>query len=140
MKAQKKYGATGLYGSPENGYRDKMGEMIVYPKDTETHWASKSEYMEGVDAARKGEFVGYEREERIRKNMNARRINANQVKRKSPAAKARGNEWSKTNADVAATLHPGYRKGGPVKKTGLAMVHKGERVLNKKQAKRYRKA
>lgn len=31
-----------------------------------------------------------------------------------------------------------YKKGGKVKKTGLAIVHKGERVLNKKQAKKYK--
>lgn len=30
---------------------------------------------------------------------------------------------------------PGYKKGGRVKKTGLALVHKGERVLTKSQAK-----
>ena len=27
----------------------------------------------------------------------------------------------------------GYRKGGKVKRTGLALVHKGERVLTRKQ-------
>ncbi len=31
-----------------------------------------------------------------------------------------------------------YKKGGIVKKTGLAKVHKGEKVLTKKQAKRSR--
>jgi hypothetical protein len=30
-----------------------------------------------------------------------------------------------------------YKKGGKVKKTGLAKVHKGERVLTKKQNKKY---
>lgn len=30
---------------------------------------------------------------------------------------------------------PGYKKGGHVKKTGLALVHKGEKVLTKGQAK-----
>lgn len=30
-----------------------------------------------------------------------------------------------------------YKKGGKVKKTGLAKLHKGERVLNKKQTKKY---
>ena len=30
-----------------------------------------------------------------------------------------------------------YKKGGMVKKTGPAKVHKGERVLTKRQAKRY---
>lgn len=29
-----------------------------------------------------------------------------------------------------------YSKGGEVKKTGMALVHKGERVLTKRQAKR----
>ena len=32
---------------------------------------------------------------------------------------------------------PGYKRGGFVRKTGLAVVHKGERVLNRKQAKSY---
>ena len=32
---------------------------------------------------------------------------------------------------------PSYKKGGKVRKTGLARLHKGERVLNKSQAKRY---
>jgi hypothetical protein len=31
------------------------------------------------------------------------------------------------------------RKGGKVKKTGYAKVHKGERMLTKAQAKKYRK-
>lgn len=30
-----------------------------------------------------------------------------------------------------------YHKGGMVKRTGLARVHKGERVLTKRQQKRY---
>lgn len=30
-----------------------------------------------------------------------------------------------------------FRKGGPVRKTGVAKVHKGERVLTKRQAKKY---
>lgn len=30
-----------------------------------------------------------------------------------------------------------YKKGGKVKKTGIAKVHKGERVLTKKQTKKY---
>lgn len=32
-----------------------------------------------------------------------------------------------------------YKRGGKVKKTGYAKVHKGEKVLTKKQAKRGRK-
>jgi hypothetical protein len=34
---------------------------------------------------------------------------------------------------------PSYKKGGKVRKTGLARLHKGERVLTKKQAKHYKK-
>ena len=34
---------------------------------------------------------------------------------------------------------PSYKKGGKVKKTGLAKLHKGERVLNKKQTKKFDK-
>jgi len=32
-----------------------------------------------------------------------------------------------------------FKRGGKVKKTGPAKVHKGERVLNKKQARKYEK-
>jgi len=32
-----------------------------------------------------------------------------------------------------------YKKGGKVKKTGLARLHKGEQVLKRKTAKKYRK-
>jgi hypothetical protein len=35
---------------------------------------------------------------------------------------------------------PSYRKGGRVKKTGIARVHKNEEVLPVKTAKKYRKA
>jgi hypothetical protein len=37
------------------------------------------------------------------------------------------------------TTGQNYKRGGKVRKTGLAKVHAGERVLTKKQAKRYRK-
>ena len=33
---------------------------------------------------------------------------------------------------------PGYKRGGSVRKTGPALLHKGERVLTKAQTKRYR--
>lgn len=33
---------------------------------------------------------------------------------------------------------PSYRKGGKVKRTGLARVHKGERVLTRKQTRKYK--
>jgi len=32
-----------------------------------------------------------------------------------------------------------YKRGGKVKRTGLAKVHKGERVLTRAQAKRYKR-
>lgn len=38
--------------------------------------------------------------------------------------------------DTDAASVPSYKKGGMVKKTGLAKVHKGEKVLTKKQQKR----
>lgn len=34
---------------------------------------------------------------------------------------------------------PRFKRGGTVKKTGLAVVHKGEKVLTKAQAKLYKK-
>jgi hypothetical protein len=33
-----------------------------------------------------------------------------------------------------------FKRGGVVKRTGMAKVHRGERVLTKRQAKRYRKS
>ena len=43
------------------------------------------------------------------------------------------------NSDDPAT--PGsFKRGGKVKKTGMAKVHKGERVLTKKQQKQRRKS
>lgn len=39
--------------------------------------------------------------------------------------------------DITSEVGPGYKRGGTVKKTGRALVHKGERVLTKKQAKKY---
>jgi hypothetical protein len=42
---------------------------------------------------------------------------------------------SQSSADVDA---PSYARGGRVRKTGLARLHKGERVLTRKQARRYR--
>ena len=42
-----------------------------------------------------------------------------------------------TPAKVANPAH--YKKGGKVKRTGVAKVHRGEVVLTKKQAKQYAK-
>jgi hypothetical protein len=50
---------------------------------------------------------------------------------------AKGSDMS---ADEAAAMPAGYKKGGIVKKTGMAKVHKGEKVLTKQQQqKRMRK-
>lgn len=38
--------------------------------------------------------------------------------------------------ETNASSIPSYKKGGVVKKTGMAKVHKGERVLTKKQARK----
>lgn len=43
-------------------------------------------------------------------------------------------EWAKKMNKI-----PSYKRGGKVKKTGLAKLHKGERVLTKKQARLYKK-
>jgi hypothetical protein len=36
-------------------------------------------------------------------------------------------------------LPPGYKRGGKVRKTGMAKVHKGERVLTAKQDRKMKK-
>jgi len=41
------------------------------------------------------------------------------------------------DSDIASP--PEYRRGGKVKRTGIAKVHKGERVLTARQARKYRK-
>jgi len=43
------------------------------------------------------------------------------------------------NAYSSPNPIPGYRKGGKVKRTGIARVHKGEVVLTKSAAKTLRK-
>lgn len=35
--------------------------------------------------------------------------------------------------DVAAGVFPSYKKGGKVRKTGLALLHKGEKVIPRKK-------
>ena len=43
------------------------------------------------------------------------------------------------NAYASPNPIPGYKKGGRVKKTGIALVHKGELVLTSSQAKTLKK-
>jgi len=42
-------------------------------------------------------------------------------------------------AEAPGTSQPGdsFKKGGKVKRTGMAKVHRGERILTKAQAKKY---
>lgn len=41
---------------------------------------------------------------------------------------------------LAAGVFPSYKKGGKVRKTGLALLHKGERVIPRKKVKLAEKA
>jgi hypothetical protein len=43
---------------------------------------------------------------------------------------------AKKKAEKMLAEPPSYNKGGTVKKTGMALVHKGEKVLTAKQAKK----
>lgn len=47
---------------------------------------------------------------------------------------------SQTDADFSGAAAGEFKKGGMVKKTGLAKVHAGERVLTPAQNKRYEKS
>jgi hypothetical protein len=58
-------------------------------------------------------------------------------------AKYAGRKAKEVGKDIIRTAKgaiKGYKKGGKVKKTGLALIHKGERVLNKKQTKKFEDA
>jgi len=46
---------------------------------------------------------------------------------------------AKKKPSESETEHPTYKRGGWVRKTGLAKVHAGERVLTRSQAKRYKR-
>ncbi len=50
---------------------------------------------------------------------------------------ARRQEATKSAAEGRQPVYGSYKKGGMVKHTGLAKVHRGERVLNRKQTKKY---
>jgi hypothetical protein len=56
--------------------------------------------------------------------------------KKQPTGSDSGSSGAATEGDAAA--NPGsFKRGGKVRKTGMARVHKGERVLTKKQNKKY---
>jgi hypothetical protein len=61
-------------------------------------------------------------------------------KKKGPGGSnaAKGTSADEMGAETSGV--PSYKKGGKVRKTGLARLHKGERVLNKRQAKQYKKS
>lgn len=50
--------------------------------------------------------------------------------------KAMGGATGKRAADPFLAKPSSYKKGGKVQKTGMALVHKGEKVLTKAQAKK----
>jgi hypothetical protein len=50
-----------------------------------------------------------------------------------------GGGGKKDDSDSGEVQMQKFKHGGKVKRTGKAKVHKGERVLTKKQAKRYEK-
>lgn len=53
-------------------------------------------------------------------------------------AEAAGGGLSALESDSAPTMGlASYKHGGKVKRTGPARLHKGERVLNRKQARKY---
>ena len=68
---------------------------------------------------------------------------------KSNKSKKHTKDVKKITTDDGDTLYPsasvnsavpkGFKKGGKVKKTGKALVHRGEYVLTAKQAKKYGK-
>jgi hypothetical protein len=75
-----------------------------------------------------------------------------QIRYKLRSAKGLRGRISSANGDLT-TGHPlkavgdllpevgrivGFKRGGTVKKTGIALVHKGEHVLTKEQADRYK--
>lgn len=54
--------------------------------------------------------------------------------------KNRAIQLQKEEDDKAKANPPQYRKGGLVKKSGMAKVHRGERVLTKSQNRKYGKS
>lgn len=57
------------------------------------------------------------------------------LSKSSSSTKAAPTGGSDSGGDNAYTQE--FKKGGRVRKTGLAKVHKGERVLTRKQARKY---
>ena len=69
--------------------------------------------------------------------------------RTASALSAAGSSLSRSGQDMiddsrneaASSIHPvSYKRGGKVKRTGLARLHKGEVVVPRNKVKKYRKA
>jgi hypothetical protein len=61
------------------------------------------------------------------------------IKKKRAKASTSDTVRTSESMDRSPVAEPdSYRRGGKVRKTGYAKVHKGERVLTRKQARRYR--
>ncbi len=59
---------------------------------------------------------------------------------RSSTASGGGGGIAEKQRESAGDAEPlNLKRGGKVKRTGMARVHKGERVLTKRQAKRYRR-
>ena len=63
--------------------------------------------------------------------------NAPKMTNKGSTGKGGRKDPSSARRKIAGKLVGSYKKGGKIKKTGIAKVHKGERVLTKKQTKKF---
>lgn len=60
--------------------------------------------------------------------------------KKEVSKKIMGSQVGKLGTKMKKRLEiPSFKKGGKIKKNMVAYLHKGERVLNKKQTKKYAK-
>ena len=74
-----------------------------------------------------------------KKNDTVKKLKDKFGNKKGPGGSAAPKITSADEMGAETSGVPSYKKGGKVRKTGLARLHKGERVLNKSQAKRYSK-
>ena len=74
-----------------------------------------------------------------KKNDTVKKLKDKFGNKKGPGGSAAPKATSADEMGAETSGVPSYKKGGKVRKTGLARLHKGERVLNKRQAKRYSK-
>lgn len=88
-----------------------------------------------------GGFAGFTGAMSGKKDKNGKDDNPINHIKKLFSKKSGGSGGSSSSDEMGTETSgvPSYKKGGKVRKTGLARLHKGERVLNKLQAKRYSK-